>query len=168
MADLATACRFAHAHYLLCQSNLISEDQMAEEDLKALLAEEIANGLRWSEKYRKIWSFAFHFTAYAVILLSGIAAYIAATQPSLGNVVAAISITVTILTGIQTVAGMDRKWATYRITRTELEKLRRDMAHGEEPLTEINNRLHEFYKAHNQAVLGGIRVDAVDQRGRMG
>lgn len=133
---------------------------MADEDLKNAVQAEIERTLRWSTSYRKMWSFLHHLTAFTIISLSILAAYCAATLPDSGKFVAALSSLAALLTGIQTFAGMDRKWATYRITHTEFEKISRDFASGQD-LHAISDHIHEVHKAHDQAVLGGIRVDDV-------
>lgn len=131
-----------------------------EDERSAVVKKEIGFGLEWSKRFRRRWSVITHVSAWSIIIFSIIAAALANIDKSFLTLpltawASIFSGIAAILAGIQLKVGFDRKWASFRLTHTELRFLMMDIEMGMSA-ADAKHRLEEIYRSHDQAVLGGV------------
>ena len=133
---------------------------LPEDERLVVVKRELGFGLEWSKRFRRRWSVITHASAWSIIIFSVIAAALANIDKSFLTLQLSVwasifSSIAAMLAAIQLKVGFDRKWASFRLTHTELRFLMMDIEMGMSA-ADAKRRLEEIYRAHDQAVLGAV------------
>ncbi|MEA2838886.1 MAG: hypothetical protein QOF41_216 [Methylobacteriaceae bacterium] len=114
---------------------------------------------RWTRKGQKLWSFANNGSTVIIVTFSAIAAVLA--QASFGddlplsaaNLATALSLTVTIVSTVQSKLGFERKWAANRASQSALQQLMIDVRKPPTDISEVSETLKRIIANHDQQII---------------
>jgi hypothetical protein len=124
------------------------------------IAEEIAEGLKWSRFGQRAWSFANHSSTICIVIFSATAAVLSQLDDKaqlfgIGPKSAAtvLSLAVTIVSTVQAKLGFERKWVANRMTHSAFSQLLIDEKTGAS-LQDVKEKLKSILDQHDKAITG--------------
>ncbi len=130
---------------------------MSDQASGTFIADEIDQDFKRSLKGQKRWSFANSGATILIVVFSATAAVLTQTKsnfiPHTQDFATLLSLTVAIISTIQSKLGFERKWVANRMTRSALEQLKIDEKTGADP-AELVKTLKTIVSKHDEAITG--------------